>query len=43
MTRRSIERHGTGARWIDKNGIWLAPVVGFWIAIALAYGVIEWL
>jgi hypothetical protein len=43
MTRPEVERHGTGLTWFDKNGIWLAPVVGFFIAIGLAYAVVRWL
>jgi uncharacterized protein involved in exopolysaccharide biosynthesis len=38
-----VEKHGTGATWFWKNSIWIAPVTGFGIAIAVAYGVIEWL
>jgi len=43
MTRPEVERHGTGLTWFERNSIWIAPVIGFGVAMAMAYGVIEWL
>lgn len=40
----NIHKHGTGINaWLWRESIWIAPVVGFGIAIALTYGVMQWL